>query len=187
MSKCRVVFQVLIKICSISLFFHSTVVNGQIYRALDAHVDFVSSAPLEIIKASSESMQGLIDISSKRFAFKIYVKSFEGFNSNLQKIHFNENYLESNEYPISTFSGKIVEEILQSKGNYRAKGILEIHGIKREVIIPVDLDISNNEIIVESNFKVRLEDYAITIPKLVYQKIAEEIQVTVTGLLIRRE
>ena len=161
--------------------------NSQMFTTLESDIDFISNAPLEVISAKSNEMQGLLDVESKRFAFKIYIKSFDGFNSNLQKIHFYENYMETNDFPTSAFSGKIVEDLKEGSGKYRAKGILEIHGVKREVIIPVDLSFSNEIISINSNFKVRLDDYNITIPKLVYQKIAEEIDISVAGILKKRE
>ena len=73
------------------------------------------------------------------------------------------------------------------KNEYRAKGILEIHGIKKEVIIPVTIHVLEAKIEFESKFKVRLEDYEIKIPKLVTQKIAEVIDVNVAGELKIRE
>ncbi len=39
------------------------------------------------------------------------VNSFKGFNSALQKEHFNENYMESENFPYASFEGKIIEDI----------------------------------------------------------------------------
>ncbi len=53
------------------------------------------------------------------------MESFQGFNSTLQREHFNENYIESDKYPEARFSGKVIEDIDFSKdGTYiiRAKG-----------------------------------------------------------------
>ena len=66
-----------------------------IYATNDGLVHFVSDAPLEIIEAESDQMQGLIDLDKKVFAFKLYIKSFEGFNNPLQQVHFYENYMET--------------------------------------------------------------------------------------------
>ena len=157
------------------------------YGANTAKIEFISNAPLEVIAAESQDLQGVLDLETKRFAFKIYIKSFEGFNSRLQQIHFFENYMEADEYPIATFTGKIIENVNLDQTAYRAKGILEVHGIKNEVIIPVMITFGAEKIDFESTFQVRLEDHEITIPKLVYQKIAEVIDVKVEGDLILRE
>jgi hypothetical protein len=54
------------------------------------------------------------------------MRSFQGFNSPLQKEHFNENYVESDKFPEASFKGKIIEDQdLTVDGTYelRAKGI----------------------------------------------------------------
>src|ERR1043166_9418670 len=101
-----------------------------VYQTIKGRIDFRSDAPFEIIRASSNELLGLLDISKKNFAFKVGIRSFQGFNSPLQKEHFNENYLQSDEYPDASFNGKIIEDAdLAVDGNYqvRAKGILTIH------------------------------------------------------------
>lgn len=160
---------------------------GQIYATNDGHVHFISNAPLEIIEADSDQMQGLVDVEKKIFAFKLYIKSFNGFNSPLQQVHFFENYMEANDFPIATFKGKILEPIQAGKAMYRAKGMLEIHGQSVERIIEVELDIDDEKITYTSVFVVPLVDHDIDLPQIVYQKIAENINVTVDGLMLLRE
>src|SRR3954453_7865795 len=69
--------------------------QASIYKTTKGEIFFKSDAPLEIIKASSTEMIGLLDIDKKNFSLKVDLRSFKGFNSPLQKEHFNENYLES--------------------------------------------------------------------------------------------
>lgn len=154
-----------------------------IFFSRKSKVDFVSDAPLEIIKASSDKLQGVIDSEKRTFAFTIPTESFKGFNSPLQQEHFYENYIESKAYPNSKFEGKIIEQVdLTQDGNFtiRAKGKLNIHGVEQERIIKVDLRISKGVIYANANFTVLLQDHNITIPRVVFQKIAEEIKVRVT-------
>jgi len=155
-----------------------------LYRTDDGVISFRSDAPLEIIKASSKNLSGRIDQGKRTFAFQVPVRSFEGFNSVLQQIHFNENYLETDKYPDATFSGKIIEPIDFSKPGkttIRAKGILKIHGIEQERIIKSDVTVLGNKVHIESYFTVQLADHGIRIPKVVHEKIANEIKVNVTA------
>lgn len=161
--------------------------TGQMYSTIDGDVHFISNAPLEIIEAESDELQGLLDLSTKSFAFKIYIKSFEGFNSPLQKVHFNENYMEVKEYPIAIFKGKILEPIEQGKVVYRAKGMLDIHGESVERIIQVEMNFVDKTVLFNAEFIVPLVDHEIDLPRIVYQKIAEEIKVTVGGKLELKE
>lgn len=160
---------------------------GQMYSTINGDVHFISDAPLEIIEAKSSELQGLFDAKTKSFAFKIYIKSFEGFNSPLQQVHFHENYMEVKDYPIAVFKGKILEKIQPGKGKYRAKGILEIHGVKVERIIQIEMNFGENTVVFNSEFIVPLVDHKIDLPRIVYQKIAEEINVTVSGSLEMKE
>lgn len=164
----------------------AAVQNGQVYKLIKGKIHFKSDAPLELIEASSNKLKGIIDIEKRSFAFSIPLTSFEGFNNPLQKEHFNENYMESSKYPNATFSGKIIENFdLTQSGTYsiRAKGKLNIHGVSQERIIKSDVVVEGDSLMLSADFSVLLEEHNINIPKIVYQKIANEIQVHVEATL----
>jgi len=161
-----------------------------IFICKNGQVSFLSDAPLEMIKATSKSLSGAINITDRSFSFLVPTKSFEGFNSSLQKTHFNEDYMESEIYPNTTFKGKIIEEVDLSKpGTYpiRAKGKMNIHGVENDRIIKCILVVSGNKIDVKASFTVFLEDHNISIPSIVNQKIAEEIKLDVSLSLLLSE
>jgi len=166
---------------SILLVCFSVLGSAQIYTSINGKIDFVSEAPLEIIRASSDLLQGALDLEKKTFGFRVGIKSFNGFNNPLQQVHFYENYLEANEFPMATFKGKILEQIQEGNCVCRAKGILLIHGVEVERIIDINLKLKNDIITYEAEFYVPLIDHNISLPRIVYQKIAEEILVTVKG------
>ena len=64
-----------------------------------------------MIEASSTKMQGAIKTEDRSFIFRAPMSTFDGFNSSLQKNHFNTNYLETEKFPYTIFEGKIIEEI----------------------------------------------------------------------------
>lgn len=153
-----------------------------IFTCKNGQVSFLSDAPLEMIRASSKSLAGALNISDRSFTFLIPTKSFEGFNSSLQRTHFNEDYMETDLYPNSTFKGKIIEEIdLSVPGTYkiRTKGKMYIHGIEQDRIVRCDLTVSEDKIDVKASFTVFLADHKISIPSILNQKIAEEIKVDI--------
>jgi polyisoprenoid-binding protein YceI len=160
----------------------------KVYQVRNAKVDFHSEAPKELISAETDELRGLVDLDKKAFAFRIGITSFVGFNSPLQREHFNENYMESNIFPEATFTGKIIEDVDLSKdGIYgiRAKGKLKIHGIEKERIIKSLVTVKNGNIQVRSSFTVLLSDHNIRIPRVVSEKLAPEISVSVTADLKR--
>lgn len=135
---------------------------------------------MEMIEAATRATLGFLNTTDNTFAFSVPVNSFKGFNNPLQQDHFNENYLESEAFPEATFTGKIIESAdLTRPGEYdlRAKGKMVIHGIARERIIRCQLQVRPTEIQVTARFSVLLRDHQIQIPRIVHQKIAEEIQI----------
>ncbi len=164
-------------------------VQPVIYTSNNGVINFRSEAPFELINASSKEMKGAIDLSKNNFAFRIRIRSFEGFNSPLQKEHFNENYMQSDQFPEASFSGKIIETIdYNVKGKYtiRAKGKLMVHGIEQERIIKSEIEITGNSIRISSEFSVLLSDHNIPIPRVVKEKLANEIHVSINTELVAK-
>jgi hypothetical protein len=156
-----------------------SVLNGQeVYTASKSSIKFTSDAPLELIEAESSQLQGALKTSDRSFVFRAPMNTFEGFNSDLQRTHFNTNYLETSKFPYTQFEGKIIEEIDFNKpGTYevRGKGKFTCHGVEQERLIKCKLVISQSGIKISSNYTVMLDDHNIKIPSVVNQKIAEEI------------
>jgi hypothetical protein len=158
----------------------------ELYSIRKGSIRFSSVAPMETIRGTSEQLKGLINAVNRTFAFTVYNHTIKGFNSQLQQEHFYENYIEADRYPKSFFEGKIIEHVDFSKdGEYtiRAKGIMNIHGVPRERIIKSTLQIRNGIIFIKARFTILLEDHAIKIPRIVFQKIANEITIDVEAEL----
>lgn len=176
--------------CLCMLAFFLSNAQQQVFKTTEGNISFISEAPLEIISASSSALEGVIDHEAHTFAFIVPINSFKGFNNGLQQQHFYENYLESSKYPEATFSGKIIEFVdLTQQGTYqvRAKGRLDIHGRTQERILKVELISNGREITARCEFMVPLIDHQIEIPKIVNQKIAQEIKVNLRAKLTLSE
>lgn len=159
-----------------------------VLKTISGRITFRSDAPLELIEASSKELSGALDAGQRSFAFTVPMQSFQGFNSALQREHFNENYMESTRYPKAVFAGKIIESTdFTQPGEYviRAKGKLSLHGVEQERIIKVNVSTDKKGMTARAQFSVLLEDYNISIPRVVYQKIAEEIQITVEAVFVK--
>ncbi len=154
------------------------------------NVRFISDAQLEHIEAATDQLAGAVNGTSREVFFSLSVVSFHGFNSGLQSEHFNENYLESDLFPVATFKGKIIDDIdLMQNGAFevRVKGLLTIHGVTVERIISGKVVINGTTMKIESTFPVLLADHNITIPKIVEMKIARQVTVMVNMTLIRNK
>lgn len=161
-----------------------------VYSCDNGNISFSSNAPLELIKAESDEMRGAIDLKKRTFAFTVKITSFKGFNAELQRDHFNENYMESEKFPEATFKGKIIEEVDFSNETIyfvRAKGTFTIHGVEQERIINVTVTVKGNTVTCEAKFPVQLSEHNITVPKVVHEKIASEVIVEVNAVLQKRK
>ena len=151
-----------------------------------SELKFISKADLETIQAASNKLKGKIIKSTNKFEFVLSIESFMGFNSPLQREHFLENYMEANVFPKATYAGTVIDPVewdKQGVANFRTKGKLSIHGVTKECVIKVQL-INDGELRkFKSEFSVLLKDYNIAIPRLVKQKINEEIKISVSGTL----
>ena len=120
--------------------------------------------------------------------FVLPMNSFSGFNSGLQREHFQENYLEIVEHPRAVFEGRMIDPPswpLEAEAVVRIRGMLKIHGVERERIIQVQLTpAQNGGMKAEAQFSVRLDDHGIGIPKIMHQKIADTIMVRVLLTLL---
>jgi hypothetical protein len=161
--------------------------RAQIYEVSAGSISFNSNAPKELIHASSDKLKGYIDAGKRIFAFKLEIASFNGFNSPLQREHFNENYMESSVFPNAVYVGKIIEDAdITKDGVYkvRAKGKLKIHGVEQERIINSVVETKGGKIEIRSDFIVPLAEHSIKIPRIVYEKLAHDINVTVSATLM---
>ena len=178
--------RIILYIFGVLFICYSQSAHAQIFSTSNGKIHFTSDAPLELIEAESQSLRGLIDAQKLTFVFSVRMSSFQGFNSPLQQEHFNEKFLESAKFPNATFNGKIIEKVdFSQSGTYsvRAKGILTIHGIEQERIIRGNLVVGLDHVSIQAEFKVPLSDHNIDIPSIVFQKIAEEIEVTMEAEL----
>ncbi len=169
-------------IAGLYLVSHPLLSQSAIYHTVNGAITFRSEAPLEIITATSKKVEGLINVEAQTFAFSLPVRSFEGFNNGLQRQHFYENYMETDKYPTATFSGKLIEHVdLTLPGKYvvRAKGQLTIHGRTKERIIKTEIISTGEELKAKASFMVPLVDHQIEVPRIVNQKIAQEIDVSI--------
>ncbi len=155
----------------------------KIYSTKTGTAFFDAGTGVENISATNKSTISAFDAVSGQIQFSIMVKGFE-FWSQLMQDHFNENYMESDKFPKSTFTGKItnLDKVNFSKdGSYPVdvKGTLEIHGVKKEVAAKGTMKISGETVTATSDFVVVLEDYGIRIPGVVKDKLAKDAKIKI--------
>jgi polyisoprenoid-binding protein YceI len=153
------------------------------FYSKNAKVNFYSETPLEDIEAKNKSAVAVLDSKSGAIQFSVLIKGFEFKNEEMQE-HFNEDFMESDKFPRSEFKGQIVNNVsvnYKKHGTYnvQVKGMLTIHGIAKEVVSNGTVKVDNDGLKANSSFNITLADYGIKISKLVGDKIAKTIKITV--------
>ena len=153
------------------------------YISKTGHIWFYSKTPFEIIEAHNNQVATVINTQKGTLAFDLLNKSFK-FERALMEEHFNENYMESEKYPKSTFSGKFSDfdvSNFSKPGKYQVvvEGNLTIHGVSKQVKENGTLEIKNGKIHAKAKFNIKPSDYKIQIPSLVKDKFASSMETTI--------
>lgn len=171
---------ILLCLCLLSIAVHAQ----NILTSKSAAVSFFSKTPVEDIDGKSTTGSSAIDLDSKNIIFKVSNTSFQ-FKRKLMQEHFNENYMESDKYPFTTFKGKITDDLNFSKdGTYtlNAEGNLDVHGVVKSYQTKVQFVVANGTITAKTTFKVRVEDHHIKVPSIVFKNIAEVVDVEASAI-----
>ena len=141
-------------------------------------VNFEASVPsVEEVKATNKTTTAIINTTNGEFAALTLIKGFR-FKNALMEEHFNENYAESSKYPKATFKGKIKDFKQNKPGTYTLNGELSFHGVTNMLEnITVNLNYKDDIIIMSGEFILSASDFEIDIPKIVRDKIAQEVNV----------
>lgn len=155
--------------------------QAQVFSTKAGKAHFFSDTPVEDIEATTNKAEAAFLPSSGQVSARIQVNTFT-FESALMQRHFNENYLETDKYPYATLEGKLADLTGTADGSssHTLKAKLTLHGVAKEYSIPVQIDIKGGvPVHAKGKFPVRLADHNIEIPKIVFQNIAEVIDVDV--------
>jgi polyisoprenoid-binding protein YceI len=92
--------------------------------------------------------------------------------------HFNENYMESDKYPKTTFKGKIVKYD-QKSGVYDVEGDLTIHGVTNKVKTKMNVISTDAKVTVSGSFTVSLKNYNLEVPALAKKTLSETAKISI--------
>jgi hypothetical protein len=157
---------------------------GQVYYTKNASVSFFSKTALEDISAENNQVISIINFATGELQFSLLNTAFHFLKAKMES-DFNENFIESQKFPRSKFSGKIA-----SAGNIDltkdgvwpvdVTGSLNIHGVSRNIKVPATITVRNGQVSATAKFRIAIADYSIEVPSIVSNKVAETIDVSVS-------
>lgn len=179
------------KLIVFSVFlFVSGYASAQKYSSKTGKVTFEASVPLfDDIYAQDDNNLVVMNADNGEIASVSVVKNFH-FKTKLMEEHFNESYAETAKYPKTTFKGKIVNfdktKLTASPQKYTVQGTLNFHGVDKAVSSAATLYTKDGNIYMQGGFVARPVDYKVTIPKMVTKKVAENVNIAYTYILIKQ-
>lgn len=184
---------------TVAILIAASIFAAQV-TAKEYHIDrererravFISDAPLEDIEGVTDKIDGYVlwqghsDLASinatvqSEFYIEVRLADLDT-KIGLRNRHMREDYLETDTYPVASFSGAMsaLEGFDDSTFTIELTGKFSLHGIEQERSVTARAVSEDGGYRVTSEFWVRLEDHRIKVPKLMFLKVDQNILVSV--------
>ena len=172
-------------------FFFTISLSAQKFYTKTGTTEFKASVEaFEPVEATSKSTTAILNTATGEIAALIFVKSFH-FDVALMEEHFNENYLDTKDFPKATFKGKLqnfeLSKLSSSWVEYKMIGTLRIRGVDTIINDVINIKKTTDKIIVKGLLVISPSDFKIEIPKAVSSKISNEIKVIINYELVQKK
>lgn len=99
----------------------------------------------------------------------------------LRNRHMRDDYLQVEKFPYAKYKGGLDTVTADGDGGFRvtATGTMNIHGVDRPIAVPCDVGALARGYRVRCTFHLLLSDFDIEIPKLMFLKLANQIDLKV--------
>ncbi len=140
---------------------------------------------IEPIKAENNRVRLILDTNSGKIACLMSIRDFV-FKNKLMQEHFNENYLESDKYPKASFIGNIKDfdtfDFTTSPSIF-VEGTFTIHGVSQKKTVTLQITQKEDKFMLTGNFSIALKNFNIKIPSVLFYKITEQVEISLTATL----
>ncbi len=135
-----------------------------------------------MVRKTGSCRAGLISFCSYHLSFLFFPRPLSPKSSAFAYQDVQEYYLEVKQYPVIRLDSTGIQKSerphsLKEPWQITLKGRLELHGVQREVIVPVRLLYQTNKIIAQGSFRLLLEEFNITVPRLLFLKSGNQVEV----------
>ncbi|MDZ7722468.1 MAG: YceI family protein [candidate division KSB1 bacterium] len=150
-------------------------------------VRFISDAKVETFDGVTGQIDGYVVwdndavLVNNKFYFEVELQTLDT-GIGLRNRHMRENYLETETYPYATYEGTITEidsAAIDSGFIAFTEGTFSVHGVEKPLEMEVQVTPDDDQYQAYSEFQVLLSDHYIKIPKLMFLKLSEIIQLQV--------
>jgi len=146
-------------------------------------VRFFSKTKIMDIEGVTSTAVSTLDLDSGKIAIKSRNTTYI-FPDKLMQEHFNENYMESEKYPVSAFAGTVfgMDHAAFDAGKkvtVVVDGNLDVHGVSKHYRTSGFLQkASDGSITGDTKFFVKMADHGIKIPSVVASNLCDSMEIT---------
>jgi polyisoprenoid-binding protein YceI len=159
-------------------------VHSQSYFTETGTAIFHSKVPLHTFSGTSENLTGLIDLEKGTVDFYLDLETLDTGNGKRDKDM--KLTLDTEKHPFGEFFGKITTEFdpqLEETQDVTVEGVFKIHGKEQNIQVKGQLTPDGDQITLKAGWILRLEDYDIEPPKLLFIKVDQEQEIEINAVL----
>lgn len=157
-------------------------------------VKFISDAPMEDFEGTTSSIDGYIkwdgdDLTSKSdLYFEVDLRTLDT-GIGLRNRHMRDNYLHTDRYPYASYRGRVIKADKKDNNSYSVTtdGKMTIHGVTKPMKLDGTMTYERNGFRIKSNFSIKLTDYKVEVPRLMFMKISEKIELAADFVITKKQ
>ena len=166
--------KIILSLCLIPVSF---LANAQLFATKSGQIFFNATGGDVKIAAVNNQTDSKFVGTTGQIIFGVLVKGFK-FENQLMEDHFNENYMESTQFPKADFKGYItnIKDVNFAKdGDYpiKVEGNLTIHGVTNKVNTDAVMQLRSGRPTIIGSIKINIKQYGIK-GSYIGDKIASE-------------
>lgn len=163
--------------------------QAQVYTSSDGYVEFISTAPLNEFKGTSNHLTGLINLNKNLVDFYVDLNTID---TGIEKRNrdMRNTYLNTDEYPFAEFTGELISPFDSDKMESQevtVSGIFKMHGVEQQIEVDGTLEPIKEGLQLDASWVVLLKDYNIDRPGILFYELAEEQEIKISTLLMKTE
>jgi len=158
-----------------------------VFDQSQSSISFVASSTLHPVKGKAKTFSGKItlpslsDPSTGNVALVIEASSLDTDHEGRDKV-MRENCLETGRFPTVQFKslevqGEPKSYSLGQTGKAEIQGLLDLHGVQKKIMIPVEYRLTDQAVLVNGKTIVKMSEFKIPEPKFLFLRVKDDIEI----------
>lgn len=158
--------------------------SAQSFKSEKGYVEFKSSVPLHTFEGKSHHLVGKITMADSTVDFYVDLNTLDTGIS--KRDRDMRETLDTKKYPFAEFYGKLISpfDLSQKKAQQvSVKGTFKLHGESKLITVDGMITPTQKGLQIEASWMLRLEDYQIEPPGILFYKVNQKQDLHIEALL----